>query len=326
MSDSATHEVLHVLKIHPKGAWGLAFSPDDTRLLVGDAEGTAHVWDVVLGEERLRLEGHLGTVSAVAWSPGGKRWLTGGRHNAHLWDAVAEAEVARFLTATRPVTGTAFFPDGRTAVYACGSSSLRVPDSGAILCVKRPAYLVLIDLVTQQEIRRFEACNGGIGSLQITPDGTGILASHFSPSDYGLTLWDAQSGVARQQIRHRTMVRFLAALVPGSAEALIRRNDQVELWSLETGEFRPGLPEVDYSLSCLAVTPNGRFALTAPLVVRKRGGDYSVTVWELASGRRLGKLTGHRSDIRDLAVSHDGRLAAASSEDGTVRLWDLTTF
>src|SRR5262249_53526423 len=40
-----------------------------------------------------------------------------------------------------------------------------------------------------------------------------------------------------------------------------------------------------------------------------------------ATGRRLGRLTGHNDNVRALAFSPDGKLLASGSDDGTIVLW-----
>ncbi len=55
------------------------------------------------------------------------------------------------------------------------------------------------------------------------------------------------------------------------------------------------------------------------------GDDFTVILWDLASGSVRSRLQGHAGKVMDLAVAPDGRTLASASWDGTVRLWDLQT-
>lgn len=46
-------------------------------------------------------------------------------------------------------------------------------------------------------------------------------------------------------------------------------------------------------------------------------------IWDLGSGRRLKKMTGHTGFIYSVEFSADSNVLASGSADGTVRIWDV---
>jgi WD40 repeat protein len=69
---SARAEAPRVLSGHTDGVYALAFAPDGKTLASASGDGTARLWDLTTGRERLALHGHDGPVYDVAYSDDGR--------------------------------------------------------------------------------------------------------------------------------------------------------------------------------------------------------------------------------------------------------------
>ena len=102
---------------------------------------------------------------------------------------------------------------------------------------------------------------------------------------------------------------------PDGSRLLTAHYDQtVRVWAPDAG------PEVGRLTgtgpgSSLAISADGRW-------VGVGQPDHKITVWELASGRRLLELTGHDSTVRDVAFTADGRGIIGNADLAPV-LWSL---
>src|SRR5262249_57324266 len=84
--DAAKGQELLSLQGHTREVRSVAFSPDGQRILSGSGgngaqgkplPGEVKVWDAETGQEVLSLKGHTGAVNSVAFSPDGKRLVSG---------------------------------------------------------------------------------------------------------------------------------------------------------------------------------------------------------------------------------------------------------
>jgi hypothetical protein len=53
------------------------------------------------------------------------------------------------------------------------------------------------------------------------------------------------------------------------------------------------------------------------------GEDLAINLWDLGSGRRIKKMTGHTASIYSLAISEESSLLVSGGADWTVRCWDV---
>jgi WD40 repeat protein len=75
-------EELFTLIGHTTGVYGVAFSPDDTRLVTASEDGAANVWDANNGQELITLSVQPQGLLDVAITPDGKYLATAGRDGA----------------------------------------------------------------------------------------------------------------------------------------------------------------------------------------------------------------------------------------------------
>jgi WD40 repeat protein len=128
--DLAEREIVRTL---PVGAAALSFHPNGRRLALAALTQSVSVFDVTTGELEIELIGHVGAVTSVVYSPGG-RWIASASDDrtVRLWDGQTGLEqgVAEFDT---QVKALAFTPDGRRLLTGNASTSCYLLDVGQFL-------------------------------------------------------------------------------------------------------------------------------------------------------------------------------------------------
>ena len=79
-----------------------------------------------------------------------------------------------------------------------------------------------------------------------------------------------------------------------------------------------------FGVKCIAVTPDGQFAISGASGYR---GKYNpLKVWDLETGGEVGTLEGHTWSVNSVTVIPDSRLAISGAYDNTLKVWDLETW
>ncbi|WFC98899.1 Transcription initiation factor TFIID subunit 5 [Malassezia yamatoensis] len=115
-------------------------------------------------------------------------------------------------------------------------------------------------------------------------------------------------------------------LATGSSDRACR------LWDVQRGACVRLFVGSQSPISCVRISSDGRYLASASAgntlgtfasPSHSASEDYAISLWDLASGRRIKKMWGHTGTIHEMDFSADGAVLVSGSADSTVRCWDV---
>lgn len=211
--------ILTLAGLHLGELQSIGFSPDETLIVTGSADGTAKIWNAETGETIRTLAGHAGAVSSTAFSPDGGRIVTASSDGtAKLWNTETGDEIRTFAGHEGYVHSAAFSPDGAHIVTASWDETARLWDAN-----------------TGEEIMQFSGHEHQVFSASFSPTGKQIVTA----SDDGTAkLWETETGNnILTFIGHESGVLF-ASFSPqhGTRILTTSRDGTAKLWDAMIGE------------------------------------------------------------------------------------------
>ncbi|HYH65726.1 MAG TPA: WD40 repeat domain-containing protein [Urbifossiella sp.] len=311
----------------PGGSLGAAFSPDGRLVAFVGPERDTHVWDVTTETELHRLPhdnpANFPTNNDRRTFSADGRLLFG--DGGAVWDVTSGKRVARFGPFPKGFTSLLAYPttspDGKTLAYATTQHG------------HYGAEVVLYDIASRRELRRFGKDTRVQGPLAFSPDGRTLAAGKCSwelpealgwrgrprpprpPEDYGgVLLFDTATGARTAEVFSKDFYGWsLVGFSPNGATLYL--TDRKTITPFDVATRTPGEPFGSVSWSGAAVVPDGR-----AIVATYPGG--ALAVWG-TDGKEIARVDEPRRIVYDVVLSPGGRWAATTTTDGPVLVWDV---
>jgi len=204
---------------------------------------------------------------------------------------------------TKPVTGVAFSPDGKT--LASGSADGTVK---------------LWNAQTGELQQTHEEAGAEIHGLAFAPDGKTLAIGvvHQGGEGYAalLDLAAGKLGDAKRKLAENN-ITSVAFSPDGKTVAVGNVSNSLNLWDAESGTLKKALEGQGIQTRALVFSPDGKTLVGG-------GWGKTVKVWNLETGD-LTELSGNDSEIEAVAYAGDGHTMASVGMDNTLRLWDVPT-
>ena len=251
------------------------------------------------------LRGHTKLVTCVAYSPDGKRIVTGSDDKTlRVWDALTGREIMTLKGHTFAMGCVAYSPDGKRIVsgsYRIGSNekTLRVWDAQTgreILALK--GHPVKGDVMES------------VKCVAYSPDSKYIVSGG---RDKTLRLWDAQTGREVLALEgHTDQVTCVAyspngkRIVSGSYNIAGSNDKTVRVWDARTGREVLALKGHTDGVKCVAYSPDSKHIVSG-------SRDETLRVWDAQTGRGILAFKGHPGGVDCVAYSPDGKRIVSGS-------------
>lgn len=300
-----------------------------------------------------RIDLHSRPVSVLAFSPDGKRALSGGHDGkAHLLDVESKELVSTFNHET-PIRAGAFTLDGKQATFFCDDRTIHIWDTNSLS--KMDEFPILG--------KRADYQRSGLGrryptAAAFSPDGQSVLVGSQDKTVY---LVRVEPGAKSRRFRGHSMPVFGVGFTePGGPVWSFGQNDALRFWQVESRKEirRFGKSEFVFAAAvskdaCLVVTATHRRlkvwdGVTGKYLYRIRRSFFAsesaatlafvseshrllcgtwqgvMALWDLDARQQIARWKGHDTAVQRVAVSSDGRrVLSGGAESHDIKLWDF---
>ncbi len=262
------------------------------------------------------------TVTALAFTPDGKKLVVSGHHELTVWDVETAKLEKRIYTRARRTTALVFLPDGTLAVaggrpgeegdvriYDINGGTPRVENGVAVLDgVNDPTVMLKQLLDADDEV----LC------LALSPDGKKLASGGC---DRVVNVWELSGGwrnaKLEQSIENHADWVFGAAFTPDGKHLVTASRDKTaKVWDLVARESVLTFPDHQNGVFGVAVRPDGKVGYSV-------GEDGQLRAWN-AVGEQAGKQfrnAGHGKAALKVVIHPKQPWLVTCSADQTVRVW-----
>lgn len=247
------------------------------------------------------LMGHLGAVSAVAFSPNGHRIASGSSDfTAKIWDAETGAEIWTLQGHLGEVSAVTFSPDGHHIASGSSDGTIKIWDAetGAEVCTLQ-GHIPEVWSVSFEEAGKFMISKSYDGIVETWDVETGACIS---------TSKDPMASEDYQVISSSDKRRSAHCFENREEMYISDETDATGDVILLLGHSKP--------VMSAAFSPDNSLIASASV-------DRTVKIWDAKTGVELSTLQGHTGSVFSVCFSLNTNRIASGSSDTTIKIWDV---
>ncbi|MDX1882126.1 TIR domain-containing protein [Mycolicibacterium sp. 120270] len=285
----------------------LAFSPDGAKLIAVDWNGVGREHDSRDGERIGTLDGHVGMVRSIAFSPDARFVFTASLDSTlRVWEMNVPKDMVTFSVGDSSLLAAKFSPDGeRVAIGGVGGWAI-------------------FDARTADRLLTFDAGPGVVFDLQFSPDGHRLATAE---DDGRARIWNVDTGkmVSEFDGHAKKLVAGIAFSPDGKlvASAGSGEVEAARIWNPDDGTqvralTSDGVASADATgARSVAFSPDGSMVVT--------GTDKGAQIWDMPSGQLRLTFDGHGGVVSGVVFTPGNKQVVSVGPDGAMLLWDATT-
>jgi len=206
--DVASAKLLRSARLTNDTVFGASLAPDASKIAVGCADNTVHVFETATGKELYKIGNHENWVLATVFGVDSKRFVSAsGDRAAKLIDANSGAFLENVNLLRGELNAIARHP--KKDVVVLGGAE-RYP---YIYLMDRPRNMKIADDTTL--VRKLERQDGAINALDWSPDGTRIAVASQSAA---VNLYDPETGDKKAACSGHSAGIYTVAFSPDSTK------------------------------------------------------------------------------------------------------------
>ncbi len=278
----------------------IAFSPDGDLIAIGTMDGAVTVLNRTLDEEKFKHREDRRSIAMIRFRPDASEILVSASHQPFVLDIDTGERKHTLVGHERNVQSVDYSADGQWIVTNAGDRSVRFWDA---------------DTGEQVGVITTEA-HMGFYKAVADPDFAYAVTTSRHEFQYHLQVWSIPEGALVKSVSTRSLAGEMREfdLSPDGSLIAAREGAEIALRKLEDlSEARRIRGHGDEIFQVRFSNDGEHLATTS--------GDLTMRIWNVASGRELGRFRNAQFAFRDPTFTADGGGVVAKTNDGVIHAW-----
>jgi len=286
-----------ILNGHQGGVNSVCYSPVGNLIASSDILGNIIIWDALSGSILKQIDGER-SIHSLAFSPSGELLAAGSNHDIKIFDSATWTAKDTIQTKEGYFWALSFSRDGKYLLSEVGDGHIAFWDCNDNF---------------NKKFTTKDKHNSIITSISFSQDGDKILTCSW---DKKINIWSYKTKELLKSLCGHTENVNSATFNKNGSLIVSGANDKyIRIWDVNKGVCIDSILGFRDVVRSVCFNENENKVISA--------GDHDIKIWDIETHICEKQLSKHSKLITRMAISPDRKQIATSSNDKTIRLWDI---